>query len=97
LLRRLIVETAPAGSSCEKSGQRSKEHTMRFMILVPSASSAMAAFREELARAGVLLDAIGSKTLIEVRSREEALEWARRCPDRDGIEVRPLLETEDFR
>lgn len=37
----------------------------------------------------------------EVRSLEEALEWARRCPtDPDGtwqaLEVRPYYETEDF-
>ena len=41
-------------------------------------------------------------TLIQVRSREEAIEWARRFPaplgaDADAeIEVRPLFELEDF-
>jgi hypothetical protein len=94
----------------------------------------MAAYHEELARAGVLRDGSGlhpsSKgwrvkysggkrtvidgpfaetkeliagyTLIEVTSREEALEWARRFPNPAGqgkdavIEVRQLFELEDF-
>ena len=114
---------------------------MRFMIIVrsapgveaehrPAADAAMAAFREELARAGVLLDAAGLQpgrsgwcahhgaagrrvvdgpftdseepiagyTLITARSRDEALQWLRRCPNPLGegreavIEVRPLHE-----
>jgi len=94
----------------------------------------MAAYHEELARAGVLLDANGLKpthsgwrvrydgarrsiidgpfteskeliagyTLIQVNSREEALEWARRFPNPVGegqpaeIEVRELFELDDF-
>lgn len=94
----------------------------------------MGRFHEELARAGVLLDASGLKpsaqgwriryegrerqvidgpfteskeliagyTLIQVRTREEALAWARRYPNPVGeglaaeIEVRPLYEEEDF-
>jgi len=94
----------------------------------------MSAYHEELAKAGVLLDATGLQpsskgwrvrysqgrrtvidgpfaetkellagyTLIQVRSREEAMEWARRFPapfgeHADGeIEVRQLLELEDF-
>lgn len=45
---------------------------------------------------------IAGYTLIQVRSREEALEWARRFPSPFGeasdgeIEVRQLLELEDF-
>ena len=45
---------------------------------------------------------IAGYTLIQVRSREEAMEWARRFPapfgeQADGeIEVRPLFEMEDF-
>jgi len=122
---------------------------MRYMIIVKAtpASEAgvfppnmaelmavMGTFHEELARAGVLLDASGlapssqgwriryegskrrvvdgpfaeSKeliagyTLIQVRSREEALEWTRRFPNPVGeglaaeIEVRRLYEMEDF-
>jgi PhnB protein len=40
-------------------------------------------------------------TLIDVRSREEAIEWAKRWPVEDGggnvwLEVRPLYELSDF-
>lgn len=120
---------------------------MRFMIIVKATgeseqgcmpSSAlmadMAAYHEELAGAGVLLDASGLQptskgwrvrygasgrsvsdgpftetkelmagyTLIQVRSRDEALEWTRRFPNPRGdgldaeIEVRQLYEMEDF-
>ncbi|MBI4409968.1 MAG: YciI family protein [Gemmatimonadetes bacterium] len=118
---------------------------MRFMILVKATKDSeagvmppeslfaeMATYHEELAKAGVLLDASGLQpsskgfrirysggkrtvtdgpftetkelvagyTLIQVKSREEALEWARRFPNphlQDGdIEVRQLYELEDF-
>jgi hypothetical protein len=120
---------------------------MRFMIMVRANAqsesgqmpaetlmAAMAAYHEQLARAGVLLDANGLKpsaqgfrvryqggrptvvdgpfsetkeliagyTLIEARSNEEAVEWARRFPAPFGdavdseIEVRPLHELDDF-
>ncbi|KXU84863.1 hypothetical protein CI15_21435 [Paraburkholderia monticola] len=120
---------------------------MRFMIIVkataaseagempePSLIAAMGAYHEELAQAGVLLDATGLQpsskgwrvrysdgkrtvidgpfaeskeliagyTLIQVRSRDEAMEWARRFPapfgeHADGeIEVRQLFGLDDF-
>lgn len=120
---------------------------MRFLIMVRANAvsesgalpeealmAAMAGYHEELARAGVLLDANGLKpsregfrvryrggqptivdgpfaetkeliagyTLIQARSREEAMEWARRFPAPFGsgmdseIEVRPLYELDDF-
>ena len=120
---------------------------MRFVILVKGNSAseagapvdeslfaAMAAYHEELVRAGVLLDASGLQptskgwrirysggrgtvvdgpfteskeliagyTLIQVKSREEALEWSRRFPAPFGsamdceIEVRQLYELDDF-
>lgn len=94
----------------------------------------MEVFHQELAQAGVLLDASGLKpssegwriryqgkerkvidgpfaeskeliagyTLIQVRSRDEALEWTRRFPNPVGeglaaeIEVRRLYEEADF-
>jgi hypothetical protein len=35
--------------------------------------------------------------IIQVKSKEEAIEWARRAPFIDGeIEVRPIYEIEDF-
>ncbi|MBW3555288.1 MAG: YciI family protein [Gemmatimonadetes bacterium] len=120
---------------------------MRFMMIVKGSEETeagamptdaqlaeMGRFREELARAGVLLDASGLKptssgwkvkydrdgrsivdgpftetkelvagyTLIEVKTREEAIEWSRRfpCAGVDGvtgeIEVRELFEPDDF-
>lgn len=120
---------------------------MRFMIIVKATSESeagvmpeetliaeMAAFHEELARAGVLRDASGLQasstgwriqysggkrtvidgpftetkelvagyTIIEVKSRVEALEWTKRFPNpaiggKDGeIEVRQFFELEDF-
>ena len=118
---------------------------MRFMFIVKATKdseagvrpqeelvAAMATFHEELARAGVLLDASGLQpsargariryadgertimdgpfteskeliagyTLIKVKSREEAMEWAKRMPNpgrADGeIEIRQLFELEDF-
>jgi hypothetical protein len=94
----------------------------------------MAAYHDELARAGVLLDGSGlhpsrtgwrihydaagqrvvdgpfaeakeliaGYTLIQVRSREEALEWSRRFPNPAGrgkeavIELRHLIELDEF-
>jgi hypothetical protein len=120
---------------------------MRFMIIVKatrdseagvmpeeSLMAAMAAYHEELVKAGVLLDASGLQpsvkgtrikysggkrtivdgpfteakeliagyTLIQVKSREEAMEWAKRFPNPSGehadgeIEIRQLFELEDF-
>ncbi len=41
---------------------------------------------------------IGGYWLIQARSREEAVEWASRCPAADGdvIEVRQVYELSDF-
>jgi hypothetical protein len=120
---------------------------MRFMIIVKATQDSeagvmpeekliaeMAKYHEELAKAGVLLDASGLQpsskgwriryagakrtfvdgpfaetkeliagyTLIQVKSREEAIEWTKRFPNpavngKEGeIEVRQLFELEDF-
>jgi hypothetical protein len=123
---------------------------MRFMIIVKSCPAfeaeatpeapeelmaEMAAYHEELARAGVLLDGSGlhpsrtgwrihydaaggrkvvdgpfaeakeliaGYTLIQVRSRDEALEWSRRFPNPAGkgqeavLELRQLIELDEF-
>jgi hypothetical protein len=96
--------------------------------------AAMATYHEELAKAGVLLDASGLQpsvkgwrveysggkrtvvdgpfaetkeliagyTLIQVKSKDEAVEWTKRFPNpavdgKEGqIEVRQLFELEDF-
>jgi len=41
---------------------------------------------------------IGGYWLIQARSKEEAVQWASRCPANDGdvIEVRQVFETSDF-
>src|SRR5437879_2112797 len=41
---------------------------------------------------------VGGYWMIEVKSREEALEWAKRCPasDNEVIEVRQVQESSDF-
>ena len=42
-------------------------------------------------------EAVGGYWLIQARSTEEAIEWAKRCPGQDcRIEVRPIWEMEDF-
>src|SRR5438128_1049595 len=120
---------------------------MRFMIIVKankdseagvmppqSLFAGMATYPEELAKAGVLLDASGLQpsskgwrvqysgskrsivdgpfaetkeliagyTMIQVKTREEAVEWSRRFPNPSGpgvdteIEVRQLFEMDDF-
>jgi len=122
---------------------------MRFMVMVRATKmteagefppdmekllAAMAAYNEELVKAGVMLDGAGlqpsskgarvrfsgdkvtvidgpfaeAKELIagywlfECKSKEEAIEWARRCPNPMGeggvgeIEIRPFYEIEHF-
>jgi len=43
-------------------------------------------------------EVLGGYWVIDVRSREEAIEWARRCPagENDVIEVRRVQEMSDF-
>jgi hypothetical protein len=43
-------------------------------------------------------EAIGGYWIIQVRSKEEAIEWASRCPasDNEVIEIRQFLELSDF-
>ena len=43
-------------------------------------------------------EVLGGYWMIEVTSREEAIEWAKRCPMPDGdiIEIRQVQEFEDF-
>ena len=72
---------------------------MRFMMLL-KASEALPGFgsyNEQLARAGVLLEqgTTAGYWLIQARSKEEAIEWAKRIPFQHGeIEIHRLLETE---
>jgi len=43
-------------------------------------------------------EVLGGYWMIQVRSKEEAVEWAKRCPGGDGnvIEVRQVQEMSDF-
>ncbi|HYS58300.1 MAG TPA: YciI family protein [Burkholderiales bacterium] len=43
-------------------------------------------------------EVLGGYWMIQVKSKEEAVEWARRCPMPDGdiVEVRQVQEFEDF-
>ncbi|MGA7315936.1 MAG: YciI family protein [Silvibacterium sp.] len=43
-------------------------------------------------------EAIGGYWRIEVRSKEEAIEWAKRCPgsENEVLVIRPMLEMADF-
>ena len=53
----------------------------------------MMKFNEELAK-----EVVGGYWMIEAKSKEEAVGWARRCPASDGdvIEVRQVFEMSDF-
>ncbi len=43
-------------------------------------------------------EVLGGYWMIQVKSREEAIEWAKRCPggDNEVIEIRQVMELEDF-
>ena len=43
-------------------------------------------------------EVVGGYWMIEAKSRDEAVEWARRCPAADGdvIEVRQVFEVSEF-
>ena len=43
-------------------------------------------------------EVLGGYWMIQVKSREEAIEWAKRCPgsDNETIEIRQVQEMEDF-
>ena len=43
-------------------------------------------------------EAIGGYWIIEVKSKEEAIEWAKGCPgsENEVLEIRPMLELADF-
>ncbi|SAL70808.1 DGPF domain-containing protein [Caballeronia cordobensis] len=43
-------------------------------------------------------EVLGGYWMLQVKSREEAIEWAKRCPasDNEMIEVRQVMEMDDF-
>jgi hypothetical protein len=71
--------------------------------LQPAAKGARVAFAKgkALVTDGPFIEAnevVGGYWLIQVKSKEEAVDWARRCPAADGdtIEVRQVFEMSDF-
>lgn len=71
--------------------------------LLPPSTGARVSFREGKATVtdGPFAEAkevIGGYWIIQVRSREEAIEWAKRAPmsDNEVIEVRQIFEMQDF-
>jgi hypothetical protein len=50
------------------------------------------------AEAKEVVEVVGGYWMIQVKSREEAIEWATRCPaaDSEVIEVRQVMEYSDF-
>ena len=66
---------------------------MRFMMLVKASKDS---------EAGVLpsKELLGGFWMIQVKSKEEAIEWVKRCPNpmkgESEIEIRQLFEAEDF-
>jgi hypothetical protein len=43
-------------------------------------------------------EVIGGYWMLQFKSKEEAIDWMKRCPAQDGdvIEIRPVFETSDF-
>jgi hypothetical protein len=82
---------------------------MRFMILVKATKDSEAGAMPDEKGKGTFVDGpfteskelIAGYTIIQVKSREEGIEWAKRFPsphgDADGeIEIRQLFELDDF-
>ena len=69
---------------------------MRFMLLGIPKKHETTDFADSLRTAGVLLEH-GRYWTIQVRSKEEAIEWARRCPasEHEIIEIRHGQELPD--
>lgn len=94
-LARYHGELARAGVLLDASGLRCGEHGWRIRC-----HAGQREVVDGLVGGGEL--PVVGYTLIQVRSREEAMEWARRCPLPFGplgegeIEVRPLLDAANF-
>ncbi|MEI3611429.1 YciI family protein [Pseudogracilibacillus sp. SO30301A] len=96
-MQRYHEELAKAGVLLDRSG------------LQPSSSGIRISYSEPGGKPKVIdgpfteaKELIAGYTLIEVKSKEEAIEWAHRYPDPHGfgqgeIELRPLYEVEDLK
>ena len=88
-------EMAKAGVLLDGSGLKPSSHGLRITWSGGKRSITDGPFAETK-------ELIAGYTLIQVKSREEAIEWAKRMPAPDGsganceIELRPLYELEDL-
>ena len=88
-------ELQKAGVLLDASGLKASKHGWRVKYAGAKRSVVDGPFAEAK-------ELIAGYTLIQVKTREEAMEWARRFPNPsiDGgeaeLEVRPLFELEDF-
>lgn len=106
-------ESAPAGTAPDAKAvaamMKYNESLQRAGVLLsleglhPPASGARVSFTGGKPRVtdGPFAEAkevVGGYWMIQVRSREEAIEWAKRCPgsDNEVIEIRQVQEMSDF-
>ena len=63
----------------------------------PASSTRAASVRSSTARFAETKELVAGFWIIQVKSKEEAIEWAKRVPFEDGeVELRPFFELEDF-
>jgi len=101
-------ETRPSAEMVAKMTKFNAEMQKAGILLAldglhPPASGARVAFSGGKPRVtdGPFVEAkelVGGYWLVDVRSKAEAVEWARRCPAQDGdiIEIRQVFEMSDF-
>jgi hypothetical protein len=98
----------PTAEDVEEMGRYNEELRKAGMLLAldglhPPVEGASVSFDGEGVKAvtdGPFAEAkevVGGYWIIQARSKDEAVEWAKRCPGRDcRIEVRRVFEMEDF-
>ena len=97
----------PSAEAVEEMGRYNMELRKAGMLLAldglrPPGDGASVSFRdgEVTVTDGPFAEAkevVGGYWIIQARSTEEALEWAKRCPGVDcRVEVRPIWELDDF-
>ncbi len=99
---------APPKSAVEKMGRFNEELVKAGILLAceglhPPEKAARVSFDSSKPKVtdgpfAEAKEAIGGYWIWQVKSREEAIEWARRCPAQPGdvLEIRPVFEPEDF-
>ena len=107
--RPVPADFAPPADAVEKMGRFNEELVKAGVLLAgeglhPPEKAARVSFDES--RKPTVTDgpfaetkeAIGGYWIWQVKSREEAIEWARRCPAGSGdvLEIRQVFEPEDF-